>query len=60
MSNDKETILRKILIFNNNFDLQQNTSLNINENLSKFYQNNKIPAFLLRNKKNWWILFRIL
>ncbi len=49
---DKETILRKILIFNNNFDLQQNTSLNINENLSKFYQNNKIPAFLLRNKKN--------
>ncbi|WP_425381109.1 hypothetical protein [Spiroplasma endosymbiont of Polydrusus pterygomalis] len=46
---DKETILHKILVFYNNFNLQQNTSLNINEETSKFYQNNKIPAFLLRD-----------
>lgn len=46
---DKETILHKILTFYNNFNLQQNTSLNINEETSKFYQNNKIPAFLLRD-----------
>lgn len=45
----KEEILHKILVFNNNFDLQQNTSLNINEENSKFYQNNKIPAFLFRD-----------
>lgn len=46
---DKETILHKILAFYNNFNLQQNTSLNINEETLKFYQSNKIPAFLLRD-----------
>lgn len=49
---DKETILHKILIFNNNFDLQQKTLLNINEETSQFYQNNKIPAYLLHDKNN--------
>lgn len=46
---DKETILHQILVFYNNFNLQQNTTLNINEETSKFYQNNKILAFLLRD-----------
>lgn len=49
---DQEAILHKILIFYNNFNLQQNTALNINEKVSNFFQNNKISAFLLRDNNS--------
>lgn len=45
----KKTNLEKIIFFHSNFNLAQNTNLNISEQNSKFYQDKKVDAALIND-----------
>lgn len=45
----KKTNLEKIIFFHSNFNLAQNTNLNISEQNSKFYQDKKVDVALIND-----------